>query len=104
MFAPHPLPPLKLPSHRSPPSAATQGVTAFLPKSDAAAAGRQLAPGSLLEVVVGAGGLKPGGAGAGSVTVGCAPEAVAGAVAREWEGLNIGEAGRGGGVLEDVEQ
>lgn len=69
---------------------AMQGVSGFLPKKDAAAAGRDYAPGALLEVVVGAGGLRPGGAGAGSVTVSCSPEAVAAAAAKEWEGLNIG--------------
>lgn len=72
-----------------------QGVSGFLPKRDAAAAGRAYAPGALVEVVVGAGGLRPGGAGAGSVTVSCSPEAVAAAAAKEWEGLNIGAPGAG---------
>ena len=63
----------------------TQGVTGFLPKKAAAAAARPWTPGSLLEVVVAAP-PKPGGV----VTVACGQEAVAGAVAREWEGLNIG--------------
>ena len=48
-----------------------------------------LAPGMLVEVVVGAGGLRPAG-GASNVTVTCKPEAVAAAAAKEWEGLNIG--------------
>jgi len=64
-------------------------VSGFLPKKDAEAAGRLLAPGMLVEVVVGAGGLRPAG-GASSVTVTCKPEAVAAAAAKEWDGLNIG--------------
>jgi hypothetical protein len=80
-------PPPPHPSNEHP-----QGVTAFLPKKAAAAAGRPLAPGALLDVVVPPGGApKPGGGAAGSVlTVDCAPAAVASAVAREWDGLNIG--------------
>lgn len=74
---------------------ALQGVSGFLPKKDAAAVGRTLAPGALVEVVVGPGGLRPGGGSAGgSVTVTASPEAVASAAAKEWEGLNIGEGGR----------
>lgn len=74
-----------------------QGVSGFLPKKEAAAAGRPLTPGALLEVVVAPGGVKPAGSGATSVTVQCSHEAVSGAVAREWEGLNIGEgAGQAG--------
>ena len=60
-----------------------------MPKKDAEAAGRVLAPGMLVEVVVGAGGLRPAGA-ASNVTVTCKPEAVAAAAAKEWDGLNIG--------------
>ncbi|KAL4451480.1 hypothetical protein ABPG75_007142 [Micractinium tetrahymenae] len=67
-----------------------KGVSGFLPKKEAAAVGRPLAPGALLEVVVAPGGVKPAGGGATSATVQCAHEAVSGAVAREWEGLNIG--------------
>jgi rRNA biogenesis protein RRP5 len=72
------------------PLASLQGVSGFLPKKEADAAGRALAPGSLLEVVVAAGVKPTGGSGTTAVPVVCAPEAVAGAVAREWEGLNIG--------------
>lgn len=68
----------------------SQGVRGFLPKKDAAALGRPLAPGSLVEVVVGGGGLRPGGGAAGTVTVSASPEAVAAAAPTEWEGLNIG--------------
>lgn len=60
-----------------------------MPKKDAEAAGRVLAPGMLVEVVVGAGGLRPAG-GASNVTVTCKPDAVAAAAAKEWDGLNIG--------------
>ena len=67
-----------------------QGVTGFLPKKEAYAAGRALAPGSLLEVVVAAGAKPVGGSSTTAIPVVCAPEAVAGAVAREWDGLNIG--------------
>ncbi|PRW20900.1 RRP5-like protein [Chlorella sorokiniana] len=66
-----------------------KGVSGFLPKKDAEAAGRLLAPGMLVEVVVGAGGLRPAG-GASIVTVTCKSEAVAAAAAKEWDGLNIG--------------
>ena len=63
-----------------------KGATGFLLRADAEAAGRQLAPGSLVEVVV-----MQAPPGSATVTVGCGQEAVAGAVAREWDGLNIGE-------------
>ncbi|EFN56095.1 hypothetical protein CHLNCDRAFT_145628 [Chlorella variabilis] len=68
-----------------------KGVSGFLPKKAAAAAGRALAPGMLLDVAVPPGGApKPAGGGGSVLGVVCAPEAVAMAVAREWEGLNIG--------------
>ncbi|KAL4852689.1 rRNA biogenesis protein RRP5 [Chlorella vulgaris] len=68
-----------------------KGVSGFLSKKEAAAAGRPLAPGVLLDVVVPAGGApKPAGGGSSVVHVTCLPEAVATAVSHEWEGLNIG--------------
>lgn len=71
--------------------AALQGVSGFLSKKEAAAAGRPLAPGVLLDVVVPAGGApKPAGGGSSVVNVSCLPEAVATAVSHAWEGLNIG--------------
>lgn len=79
---------------------ALQGVSGFLPKKEAAAAGRALAPGALLEAAVAPGGVKPAGGGSTSVTVQCSHEAVSGAVAREWEGLNIGEGARADGRRE----
>ncbi len=59
-----------------------QGTSGFLPKKAAPAA---LRAGALVETVVSK--LGPGGA----AVVDCGHEAVAGAVAREWEGLTIGE-------------
>eukprot|EP00887_Chlorella_sp_A99_P001742 scaffold19.g1742.t1 len=64
--------------------------TAFLPRK-AAPAGARLAPGSLVEVVVSAPAKAEAGAGrSGPVIVSGERDAVAGAAAREWEGLNIG--------------
>lgn len=101
-----PLHSIKLARHVAPP-VPPQGVSGFLPKKDAAAAQRALAPGALVEVVVGAGGVRPGGgAGLGTATVTCAAEAVAGALAKEWEGLNIGgwraNSGWGRGAVEEA--
>lgn len=77
---------------RAPGTRGLQGTSGFLPKK---AAPGPLAAGSLVEVVVEK--VRPGGA----AVVTAVQETVAGAVAREWEGLTIGGwvAGLGGWIV-----